>query len=126
MRGAYARAPARRPYSHHLKTRKPAAKVAPMESSPAPSLPPEQESAAAEPTATQLTVAAEPEPAQPSGLGGAREGSGRKKMAKKRKRGQPAFVSLSPVEKKELRRQANAAGLTISYYIRKKLKLPID
>lgn len=92
-----------------------------MESAHPPSLPPEPELA----SATQPPAADDPEPTPPRGHGGARENSGRRKMAKRRKLSESAFVSLSTAEHAALKRAARDADLSVSFYLRKKLKLPI-
>jgi len=57
--------------------------------------------------------------------GGAREGAGRPRLGKKRK-GSPAFIGLTVSEKAQLKREARALNLTLSYYMRQRLGLPIE
>jgi hypothetical protein len=86
-----------------------------------PSNPPAAEAA----TATAAEAVPEAPPPARSGRGGNR-GGGRPPKYKKDKLGQPAYVSLTMDEKRQVKRQAKTLGLSISCYIRKKLGLSTD
>jgi hypothetical protein len=66
-----------------------------------------------------------PPPAPPRPHGGRRKGSGRKPGSPRKLKATPAFVSLTDGEKARLEREAERKGLTLSYYLRLKLGLPI-
>jgi hypothetical protein len=60
-----------------------------------------------------------------SSHGGAREGAGRKPRSPRKLKAKPAYVSLTAEEKARFERAAERAGLTLSYYLRTQLGLPI-
>lgn len=72
-------------------------------------------------SSTKPNAATQSEPEPTENRGGYREGSGRKALPKREKLGKPAYVSLNPAEKREVKRRAKAAGMSISSYIRKRL-----
>lgn len=58
--------------------------------------------------------------------GGLRVGAGRKPYILARRKESPAYVSMTQQEKLDLQELAAASGLTLSFYLRKRLDLPID
>lgn len=71
-----------------------------------------------------------PEPVEPPKLtgkrGGARPGAGRPAyLDDGYQKEKSAYVSMTDTEKEEFKRLAAEAGLTLSFYLRKRLKLPI-
>lgn len=69
---------------------------------------------------------ATPHPESEPTRGGAREGAGRPPIAKRKRLGKPAYVSLSDSEKADVKRRAKKENLTISMYLRKALGLPVN
>lgn len=67
----------------------------------------------------------DPQPEPEYTRGGAREDAGRPSLPKRKKLSRPAYVSLSPSEKAEVKRQAKREELTVSMYLRKALGLPV-
>lgn len=70
-----------------------------------------------------LDAAVEP---KKSGRGGARTGAGRKPFKPGKRKESPAYVSMTTREKAKLQAKAKKKNLTLSFYIRDQLGLPID
>jgi hypothetical protein len=69
-------------------------------------------------------------PAPPTPLarqhGGRREGAGRRPASPRKLKAAPAYISLTALEKQRLEKAAAKRGLTLSFYLREKLGLPIE
>lgn len=65
---------------------------------------------------------AKPKP-PPERRGGVREGSGRKPKPKREKLSHPTYVSMTQTEYRQIEKQAAAQELSVSLYIRKRLRL---
>ena len=59
------------------------------------------------------------------GRGGVRPGAGRKPFREDKRKGAPAYVSMTNKEKELQIKRAQKRGLTLSFYIREKLGLPV-
>lgn len=58
--------------------------------------------------------------------GGRREGSGRRPALPAKVKGATLYVSVTAAEKERLERASAKRGLTLSFYLREKLGLPIE
>lgn len=74
----------------------------------------------------ELIQAAETKEKTGPGRGGRRPNSGRKPIAANEKKESPAYVSMTDAEKRVFRKQAKKAKLSLSFFLRQKLGLPIS
>jgi hypothetical protein len=65
------------------------------------------------------------EPKTPKPKGGARPGAGRPPFRPGKRKERPAYIGLTSAEYEVFERRAEKRGLTLSFYLREKLGLPI-